>query len=301
MNTQSGGHWPLVPFWTLPLLAVLAVLSAMPSTAQKQPSRNGGGRTAVASAPGPGVASFPALDTQGLWRFAEQRRIGRYKVRLPVAYATSNARYRLVLLLHGNGNSPQMLLDWFGGLGLDSVIVVAPEAPYTKIPETVSSGRGLYAGVADASWASDSVRAESITLTAEWYEHILDDAVAGLRVDTSGAPLVIGFSQGGYFAHVLNVRSMRRLGGVASICASVYPQYDVISRYSTNTKQAPMPPLFVAHGMNDAIVPFAVGQSYRRTLETIGAPVVFLPFDGGHWPTSAVDAALRNWIMSIIR
>ena len=271
----------------------------MPSTAQKQPSRNGGGRTAVASAPGSAGASVPVLDTQGLWRFAEQRRVGRYKVRLPATYTTSNARYRLVLLLHGNGNSPQMVLNWFGGLGLDSLIVAAPEAPYTKIPETVTNGRGLYAGVADAIWAPDSVRAESIALTAEWYERILEDASAGLRVDTARAPLVIGFSQGGYFAHVLNVRSIRPLAGVASICASVYPQFDVISRYAA--KQAQMPPLFVAHGMSDSLVPFAVGQSYRRTLETIGAPMVFLPFDGGHWPTSAVDAALRNWIMSIIR
>jgi predicted esterase len=59
--------------------------------------------------------------------------------------------------------------------------------------------------------------------------------------------------------------------------------------------------MFVAHGLSDAIVPFSVGQSYRRTLETIGASMVFVSFDGGHWPTSAVDVALRNWIMSIIR
>jgi predicted esterase len=299
---RSSGHRPLVSLWITLLIVILVPLSAVRSMAQKQPSRYGGGRTASASVPTPAIATtptVPALDTAGLWRFSEQRRIGRYKVRLPAAYATSNVRYRLVLLMHGNGNSPQMLLDWFGGLGLDSLIVVAPEAPYTKILETAKTDRGSYAGVADANWAPDSIRGESITLTAEWYEHILDDAEAGLRTDTTGAPLVIGFSQGGYFAHVLNVRSMRRLGGVASICASVYPQYDVISRYVS--KPPHLPPMFVAHGLSDAIVPFSVGQSYRRTLETIGASMVFVSFDGGHWPTSAVDVALRNWIMSIIR
>jgi phospholipase/carboxylesterase len=296
MRTNSSGRRPLVSFSTALLICGLYLIAPLDIAAQKRASS--AGSVGVGSAAAPVPAPSP-LDTSGLWHFVEQRRIGRYKVRLPRTYATSSASYRLVVLLHGNGNNPQMLLDWFGGLGLDSLVVVAPEAPYTKIPETVTSGRGAYAGVADANWAPDSVRAESIVLTADWYAMVIDNAMAQLRVDTARPPLVVGFSQGGYFAHVLMVRSQRPLAGVATICASNYPQYDVLQRF--NAMSVARPPVFLAHGQSDAVVPPRYGAAYRSALETSGFSLMFLPFDGGHWPTPAVDAALRNWIMSIIR
>ncbi|HBB26377.1 MAG TPA: hypothetical protein DCZ59_08945 [Bacteroidetes bacterium] len=296
MSTISSGRWPLVSFTTALVICGLFLMSPPDIAAQKRASS--AGSAGVVSAPA-SVATSSPLDTTGRWHFVEQRRIGRYKVRLPRSYATTSASYRLLVLLHGNGNNPQMLLDWFGGLGIDSLIVVAPEAPYTKIPETVTTGRGAYAGVADANWAPDSVRAESIVLTADWYAMVIKDAMAQLRVDTARPPLVVGFSQGGYFAHVLMSRSQRPLAGVATICASNYPQYDVLQRYRDMV--IPRPPVFLAHGTSDAIVPPTYGAAYRSALETAGFTLVFLPFDGGHWPTPAVDAALRNWIMSIIR
>jgi predicted esterase len=90
-----------------------------------------------------------------------------------------------------------------------------------------------------------------------------------------------------------------RIAGVASICASVYPQWNVLTRFVS--VPPPRPAVFVAHGLNDSIVPIGVGRSYRNALETSGFSLVFREFEGGHWPTTEIERDLRSWIMSIIR
>jgi len=296
MNSTPSGHWPLVSFWAF-LFAVLLGIGR-PVAAASQTNQPKGYRQVPApvQTPPPAVIS---IDTTGTWRHIEQRRMGRFKVSLPRGYDSTDRRYPVVLLLHGNGNSPQMLLSWFGKLGLDSVIVVCPEAPYVRVPETVDKRQGAYTGVADAIAAPDSLRDESIQLTARWYIDALDAAMGEFRVDTSRGALVVGFSQGGFFAHALLTLIPGRLAGVATICASVYPQWNVQTRFVSVAP--PRPPVFVAHGRSDSIVPVGVGRSYRAALETSGFDLVFREFDGGHWPTPEVERDLRSWIMSIIR
>jgi phospholipase/carboxylesterase len=296
MKSISSGLGPLASFWAI--VIALGIGLGKPPDVRGQTMRPKGYRQAsppVLATPAPVIS----VDTLGTWRYIEQRRLARFKVSLPRGYDSTDRRYPVVLLLHGNGNSPQMLLNWFGRLGLDSVIVVCPEAPYVRIPETVDKRQGAYTGVADAIAAPDTLRDESIQLTARWYIDALDAAMGEFRVDTALLPVVVGYSQGGFFAHVLMTLIPERISGVATICASVYPQWNVLTRFVS--VPPPRPAVFVAHGRNDPIVPVAVGRSYRAALETSGFELVFREFDGGHWPTAEIERDLRSWIMSIIR
>ena len=296
MKSITSGLGSLASFWAI--LIALGIGLGRPTDLPAQTKRPKGYTEVpppVLAAPAPVIS----VDTLGTWRHIEQRRLARYKVSLPRGYDSTDRRYPVVLLLHGNGNSPQMLLSWFGGLGLDSVIVVCPEAPYVRIPETVDKRQAAYTGVADAIAAPDTLRDESIELTARWYIDALDAAMGEFRVDTSLRPVVVGYSQGGFFAHVLMTLVPERIAGVASICASVYPQWNVLTRFVS--VPPPRPAVFVAHGLNDSIVPIGVGRSYRKALETSGFSLVFREFEGGHWPTNEIERDLRSWIMSIIR
>ncbi|MBU3679422.1 MAG: hypothetical protein FGM32_07435 [Candidatus Kapabacteria bacterium] len=292
----SSGHWPLALFWAI--IFALGIAVVPPPEARAQTKRPKGYK----EVPAPVLASPPAVisvDTVGTWRHIEQRRLGRYKVSLPRGYDSSARRYPLILLLHGNGNTPQMLLTWFAGMGIDSVVVVCPEAPYVKIPETVGKRQGAYTGVADAIGAPDSLRGESIELTASWYAEVMEDARRRYRVDTSKGTIVVGYSQGGFLAHALLTLIPERLAGVASISASVYPSWNVQSRFVS--VPLPRPPVFVAHGTADPIVSYAVGESYRAALDAAGFSPEFHPFQGGHWPTPEIERELNRWIVSIIR
>jgi phospholipase/carboxylesterase len=291
MKRKSSGLVPLALFWAM----VIGLGLPLAVTAQtKRPKGKRVVPAPVLTAPPPVIS----IDTVGTWHHIEQRRLGRYKISLPPGYQANGRRYPMVLLLHGNGNTPQMLLNWFAGLKLDSVIVVCPEAPYVKIPETVERRQGAYTAVADAIGAPDTIRGESIELTARWYADVLENARQTLRVDTMRPAIIVGFSQGGYFAHVLMTLLSDKVSGVASICASLYPQWDVQSRFVSVPQ--PRPRIFVAHAVADPIVPYSIGESYRGALQSAGFSIEFLPFEGGHWPTPAVDAALRAWIVSII-
>jgi phospholipase/carboxylesterase len=44
----------------------------------------------------------------------------------------------------------------------------------------------------------------------------------------------------------------------------------------------PRPPVFIAHGREDAVLSFEGGQRCKEVLEAHGFPVTWRPFDGGH-------------------
>jgi phospholipase/carboxylesterase len=57
------------------------------------------------------------------------------------------------------------------------------------------------------------------------------------------------------------------------------------------------PPVFVIHGRNDQVVPFASGERLKRLLEGHGHQVIWRPFDGGHqWPPRPIFDELLDFL-----
>ncbi len=229
---------------------------------------------------------FPAM-------YIPQRRFGRYRVHYPPGYTTQR-RYRLVVLLHGNGNTSELMLNWGKTLALDNCILVAPDAPYLKVKESLGTMRERYSAANDGHGMPDSMAADVMTLSAEWYHDVVKDARQRLNV-TLDKPLLVGFSQGGYYAHMLATRFPETFAGIVSICGSMYPEGRVLERYDRLRTYGI--DVMVAHGRLDDIVPFQTAQLIMGALETAKVNAVFVPFDGKHWPTAEANAAIRQWII----
>ncbi len=58
----------------------------------------------------------------------------------------------------------------------------------------------------------------------------------------------------------------------------------------------PKPPVFIAHGHEDRVLPFAVAESLARMLEKAGFPVTFVPFAGGHQIPEPVMTSLATFL-----
>lgn len=227
------------------------------------------------------------------WRHIKQERFGRYRVQIPNG-AAKGKLYPLVVFLHGNGNTPDLMMRWAKDLKLDSSVIICPEAPYVKIPETIQTSTERYTAMADAIGISDTLVPEAITFSADWYFNVVMDAQRSLPVDNSVKPILIGFSQGGFYAQVLLTRHPDAFRKVVTVSASMYASGNVLERLPALTSYNI--DILLAHARLDPVVPFQTGELIHAAFDNAGVKHTFVPFDGGHWPTPEVTETIGKWL-----
>jgi predicted esterase len=226
-------------------------------------------------------------------RFARQERIGRYRVLYPPQF-DSLQRYHLVLLLHGNGNEPIMMLRWAKALGLKRAIVVCPEAPYVKVAETIAQGRLRLSAAGEDLAAPDTMNPTIVELSARWYMSVLDDAERSLPVVRASLPVVVGFSQGGFYAQVLVSRYPERFRAAVLLAPSYYSwggiadRLDGVRRYGIE--------ILHVHGRSDPIVPIQTGWLIADMYRRAEIPYTLLEFNGEHWIPDDLTTRVGRWI-----
>ncbi|MGA1249150.1 MAG: alpha/beta hydrolase-fold protein [Candidatus Kapaibacteriota bacterium] len=226
--------------------------------------------------------------------FAEQKRIGRYRISLPKGY-DSTKQYSFILLLHGNGLDPTFMLNWIELFGFSSHIIIAPEAPYLKFNESRHAGTMKFSGRGEDQSIPDSLDEEVITLTSEWYHSIIDQARTTLPISKDPG-IVMGFSQGGFFATVLLSRFPESYSTAITMCGSQYPSgkvvegLQVVKKYNRD--------ILILHGKQDQIVPYAIAETFAGKVKEHDIPFQFLSFEGGHWPTDDVLDDIKAWVIS---
>jgi predicted esterase len=229
--------------------------------------------------------------------YTTMQRIGRYQALMP-PNADPAKRYRMVLLLHGNGQRPEVMLRWARQLNIPDVIWVAPEAPYVKTHDVAASQREQYSAAGESLHAPDSLRDDIVRSSSAWYHSVIDDARITLPV-TNDKPVVIGFSQGGFYAHVIATRYPEHVSSIVSICGSMYSDGDVTTNYAKLRTYGI--PVLVLHGTKDETVPLQTGELIDAALTSAQVAHVYRPFNGGHWPTAEADQAIRSWLDGTLR
>ncbi|MBC8124323.1 MAG: hypothetical protein H7X70_01195 [Candidatus Kapabacteria bacterium] len=228
-----------------------------------------------------------------VWNHIKQERFGRYRVHIPKG-AAAGKTYPLVMLLHGNGNAPELMLRLAHDLKLDSFVVVCPEAPYVKITETIQTKEERYTAMADAIGLPDSLLPVAITTSADWYFNVLLDAQRTLPVNMDIKPILIGFSQGGFYAQVLLTRHPDTFRKVVTVSASMYTAGLVVEKLPDVASSDVE--ILMAHARLDPVVPFQTGELLHASFDAAKVKHTFIPFDGGHWPTPEVIDVIGKWL-----
>lgn len=224
--------------------------------------------------------------------YTRQARIGRSLVTYPPGY-TPTKKYRLGILLHGNGNTEGMMSQWARQLGIKDIIWVAPQAPYVKLRESMASMREKYSAAGEGLQAPDTLMDDIVDASATWYHEVLRDARTRLPISLE-KPIVIGFSQGGFYAHVLATRFPADVGRIVSISASMYAAGKVTSNYGAMRKYGVT--ALVLHGTKDDVVPLQTAELIHSMMENAGVTHNYKTFDGAHWPTAEADAMIREFL-----
>lgn len=209
------------------------------------------------------------------------------------------------------GVAPNASVIWLHGLGADghdfeSIIpelrlpsaaalrFVFPHAPYR--PVTVNGGHVMRA------WYDIAATERGFTQNAEHLresEKILRDLIENeVRRGIPYERLVLaGFSQGGAIALHTGLRYPQSLAGVLSLSAPVPLAEALMAEVHPANVTAP---LFLAHGTDDHMIPYAVAQQVHRLMQTRGLNVEWHTYVTGHSLVPDEIRDIARWLGRVI-
>jgi len=209
------------------------------------------------------------------------------------------------------GQSPQYCVIWLHGLGADghdfepivpelglenspAVRFIFPHAP--QQPVTINGGYVMRAwyDVLGADLTARQDRA-GIEQSASLISQLIDDQVR------EGIPankiILAGFSQGGAMALHIGLRGQHRLAGIMAL--STY--LPLAEELPLPKASADVPPIFMAHGQFDPVVPITSGMKSRYILESQDYPVEWFEYPMEHSVCGEEVQDISYWLQNIIK
>jgi phospholipase/carboxylesterase len=198
---------------------------------------------------------------------------------LPIELQTAADPSAAVIWLHGLGADGRDFVDVVPALYLPARIhlrFVFPHAPMR--PVTINGGMVMRAWYDIAFGAGGFVQdaaqlTESVQILNRLIERERERGIDARRI------VVAGFSQGGAVALHAALRYSHRLAGAVVLSAPV-PYFEALLG-EADPANADLP-VFLAHGVADPMVPFALGEEIGKQLRARGRPVDWRPYNVAH-------------------
>jgi phospholipase/carboxylesterase len=203
------------------------------------------------------------------------------------------------------GNQPQHSIIWLHGLGADgqdfvpiadeldlpvAVRYIFPHAPMR--PVTINGGFVMRAWYDIASQSMDAQQdAAGIRASQLLVEELIAQEVA--RSIMPSQIFLAGFSQGGAIALHTAMRQTTPLGGVLAL-STYLPLANSAAREAQASTRAT--PVFMAHGRNDPVIPYALGAGSRDVLQEFGYAVEWHEYPMQHSVCEEELHDIETWL-----
>jgi phospholipase/carboxylesterase len=204
-------------------------------------------------------------------------------------------------------NKPEYSVIWLHGLGADghdfeSIVPYLGLAPGTAVrfifphalmrPVTINGGAVMRAWYDILELSINRGQDEAgIVHSANKVRALIENEIN--RGIPASKIILAGFSQGGAIALHVGLRYPQRLAGIMSLSAYlVFPErlQNEFSEANSST------PVFIAHGTQDPVIPVALGQAVRSTLEVGKWPVEWHSYPIPHSVSQQEIADIGRWI-----
>ena len=183
----------------------------------------------------------------------------------------------VVFFVHGRAGTREVMWTFNRCLPPD-VSIIAPEAPR---PDPI--GGFSWWDVLSYDDITDEMIDEGVGHLSRFMKDVLSyHELAPRKV------LAFGFSQGSGALSLVLQRDLNPLDGLAILAGFV------IKDWKENPKTQ-KPPVFIAHGTEDALVPMTRALDGQKYLESLGSVVTFATDDVGHKVGSGGMKALKSW------
>lgn len=197
-----------------------------------------------------------------------------------------------VIWLHGLGADGHDFEPIVSELGLGGAPVrfIFPHAP--ERPVTINMGyvmRAWYDITApDLSQGQDEAGTrESEQQLRAWIEHEKARGILPERI------ILAGFSQGGAIVLHTGLRYPERLGGIMAL-STYLPLADTVAD-EMHAANAGLP-IFMAHGVQDPIIPLPLAEQSRETLRELGHTVAWHQYPMQHSVCMEEIGAIAGWL-----
>jgi phospholipase/carboxylesterase len=209
------------------------------------------------------------------------------------------------------GPSPTAAIIWLHGLGADghdfvpivpelrlpstpAVRFVFPHAP--ERPVTLNGGYVMRAwydiGLTDRGFFQNAEHLrEAETIVAAYVARELARGVPEERI------VLAGFSQGGNVVLHAGLHHPRRLAGLMVLSAPV-PDAAALMAQAVPANRAT--PVFLAHGTEDTVAPYALGQQLAASLQQAAVPVQWRSYRMPHSVCPEEIADLSTWLRQVL-
>lgn len=215
-----------------------------------------------------------------------------------IEYSQDNAPTHTVICMHGLGASADNLSPLAPALKLHKVRFVFPQAP--EIPVTINHGQSMPAwyDVKSMDFAS-AVRSDhaGVDKSCDAIKSLIANEQAQYGIKPSHI-FLMGFSQGGSLALELGLHYSSTLAGIIGLSTLPAKGIKTFTHLSAESKNTP---IFLAHGTEDSVVPFAVGELIHQTLKNENYAIDWNIAATGHeiWPEEMVS--LAQWFKNRLR
>ncbi|MES2217581.1 MAG: alpha/beta hydrolase [Pseudomonadota bacterium] len=201
-----------------------------------------------------------------------------------------------IILLHGlgaDGNDFVPVAAEMNALTHLPLRFVFPNAPKRAI--TINNGYVMPAWY-DISSLEIQQRADrgGIAESVKQLEHLIE------HEKSLGIPeqniILAGFSQGAVIALTTGIHYPKKLGGILALSGYLpFSEAELMQNSQLNHHT----PIFLAHGTQDGMLPFALGQSAYQVLQKLGFNVAWHPYPMAHSVCEAEIADIARWLIKI--
>ncbi len=209
---------------------------------------------------------------------------------LPKGYR-SDRKYPMVTALHGMGMNADEFADLLAPLAELPIILFVPEGVH---PFEIRAGGRMRIGRAWYLYTGDEAGfVQSMSTSGRHLRTLVDRVIAEHRVDPERRVL-LGFSQGGYFAGYLGIRNAARITGLVVMAARV--KDEVLEKELARVSDLRV---LLVHGRKDRAVPFSAAKKSASALEAAGLDVELRAYDCGHHVTAEQVRDVKAWLRKV--
>jgi phospholipase/carboxylesterase len=203
-----------------------------------------------------------------------------------------------IIWMHGlgaDGHDFEPLVPELVTAGLPALRFVFPHAPVR--PVTINNGYAMRAwydivGIDRRSAEDFAGIGASAGAIAELIRNENGRGVPTARI------VLAGFSQGGAIALHVATRHREALAGVIALSCYLPLARELASERQPANLSAP---IFMAHGLQDPVVPYALGDESRQLLTSAGYAVEWHSYPMPHTVCDAEVGDLRRWLTARLR